>query len=45
MKAWCSCRKKAKAYEKTFSSYVARLKKFADYDYDITNESQLCNFS
>ena len=35
--------KKAKAYEKTFSSYVARFKKFVDYE--TTSECQFCNFS
>ena len=35
--------KKAKLCEKIFSSYVARFKKFVDYE--TTNECQLCNFS
>ena len=38
-----SCCKKAEPCEKTFSSYVARLKKIVDYE--TTNQYQLCNFS
>ena len=38
-----SCRKKAKACEKTFTSFLPRLKKFVDYK--TTNECQLCSFS
>ena len=37
------CRKKAKACEKTFTSYVVRSKKFVDYE--STNKCQLYNFS
>ena len=37
------CCKKAKPCEKTFNSYVARLKKFVDYE--TTNDCQLYNFS
>ena len=36
-------RKKAKPCEKLFSSYVARYKKFVDYE--TTNEYQRCSFS
>ena len=38
-----SCRTMANACAKTFMSYVARFKKFVDYE--STSECQLCNFS
>ena len=36
------CCNKAKIYEKTLTSYVARFKKFVDYE--TTNECQLCSW-